>query len=796
MKVEIKYTPNTNIPAWLIQALNGNELMAGILANRGIDTPEKLKVFLEPEHYQPTDPFAFPNMEKAVELLLKAVEEGKHFCVYGDYDVDGVTSTTILVTMLQSLGANVRYHLPNRFTEGYGMNARIVKQLAGEVDFILTCDCGISNHTEVALAKSLGMTVVVTDHHHLPETLPAADAIVTPKLLPDDHPAHHLPGAGMAYYLALALLARLGRVEEGEGLLDLVAMAIVADVVPVLDENRYLLWKGLPALANTQRPGLVELFQQCGLTPMEMTEETIAFQLAPRLNAAGRIASAQLAVELLLTTDAMEAKTLARQLDQVNTRRKEMSEAIQEEALRLLENEPSGHPIILYQPHWHEGILGIAASKLCEDHHVPVLLMSLKEDGKTITGSARSIAGLHIYEALQQCEPFLLKFGGHAGAAGFSLHRDKVTVFQKSMDKILSDELLRLGQVKTIRVDGQLPLTQITPRLYHDLQRLAPFGEANPLPLFLCNDVEVIYHRPTTDEKHLRLIVKQEEVQHPAIWWWSGKTRIARKVDLVYSIGLNRWRDKEELQLILAHAADKALPPSAEPIMAMLAMPIFEIEDRRNWRELGQSMIEESAAVYFDEGVGPSEFAHAVDRYDFVTADTLVLLSCPPGMRVLYELVFTIRPKKVVLAYSATILHPAEVFLKQLLLVLKEVITEDQGRCDIYQLAAAVGEMENTVSVGLRFLTAKGLIELESGALGDFTIRKGDHRVRKELAQTEAKLRELLEESRAFRKYLMKATTQQIHELITAYAMQTCDAERPLMTEKAGESIQRFQSIR
>lgn len=782
MKVEIKYLPQTPIPAWLGEELHGNELLAGILIQRGMDTPEKVRRFLDPERYEPTDPFAFPHMGDAVERLLQAVEAGKRFLVYGDYDVDGVTSTAILVGMLQSIGAQVRYHLPNRFTEGYGMNSRVVKDLAGEVDFILTCDCGISNHAEIELARSLGMTVVVTDHHHLPETLPVADAIVTPKLLPDEHPAYHLPGAGMAYYLAQAVFSQLGRGEEVTYFLDLVAMAVVADVVPLLDENRYLLRKGLPVLADTQRPGLRELFDLCGLNPAEMTEETIAFQLAPRLNAAGRMASAQLAVELLLTADEMAAKTLARQLDQVNTRRKELSEATQEEALRLLENESPGRPILLYQPHWHEGILGIAASKLCEDHHVPVLLMTLKEDGRTIVGSARSIPGLPIYDALRQCEPFLTRFGGHAGAAGFSLYRDKVTVFQKSMEKILTDELHRLGQMKTITVDGQLSLAQINARLYHDLQRLAPFGEANPQPLFLCNDTEVIYHRPTTDEKHLRLIVKQEEVQYPAIWWWSGKTRITRKVDLVFSIGLNRWRDKEELQLIVHHAQEKALPPSAEPILTLLAMPVFTIEDRRNWRELGESMVEAPDAVYFYEGVGTSEFQRQMDRYDFVSAETLVLLSCPPGMRVLHELIYAVQPKNLVLAYSATALQPAETFLRQLLAVVKHIVIERGGRCNVVQLAVATGEMENTVLLGLRYLAARGLIEVDNASPNELIVRKGDQVTRKELGQTEAKLKELIEESRAFRKYLIQAKPSQIEELVKAYAAQTLGEDSMQMT--------------
>lgn len=766
MKIEISQNNNLNdLPRWLLEAVKGNALLASILWQRGIDTEEKVQRFLDPARYTPTDPFAFPNMEVAVELIFSAVNAGKRICVYGDYDVDGVTSTAILVSLLRSLGADVCYHVPNRFTEGYGMNARVVTKLAKKVDLILTCDCGIANNKEVALARGLGLTVIVTDHHHLPEVLPPADAIVSPKLLPPDHPAGDIPGAGMAYFLALAILKRLERAEEARAYLDLVALAVVADVVPLKDECRYLLQQGLAALACTERLGLRELSKICGLNLLEISEEDIGFQLAPRINAAGRIKTAELAVNLLLAETEEEARTLARQLDQANITRKEISQEMHEEALTLLGEDFAGQPIILYQPHWHEGVLGITASKLSEDYHVPVLLMCAKEDSKTITGSARSIPGIHIFAELQKCVQFLTKFGGHAGAAGFSLTRDKISAFSKSMEKILADELAKIDDTKQVKVDGELALGEVDLQLYLALKKLAPFGEGNPVPLFSCREVEVIYHRSTTDEKHLRLIVKHGDTQHPAIWWWGGGAEIGRKVGLIYSIGLNRWHDKEEIQLIVNHVILKEPLESTEDLSRFKE---FALEDWRNWQELGRTLPAFTDAIYYHEGLEKVEVSKAIDRYYAGIAETLVLLSCPPGLRVLKELIFTLRPEKVVLAYGDLALQSSDpgVFLKNLLTIVKNIVKQRNGHTNIYQLSLLTGEMENVVILGLRYLAEKGLLDFEFSTPDHLFLRKGDGKVKQDLIRTEDKLQILLKESRSFRTYLLKKDLPQVKTLI------------------------------
>lgn len=775
--IQIRYNEQVTIPDWMLDQLNQNQLLAKILVQRGIDTPDGLQEFLNSEYYQPAEPAEFPNMEQAVQMIIEAVEKNQNICVYGDYDVDGITSTAILVHALRRIGAKVRFHLPHRFTEGYGMNERVVKRLAEEgVDLILTCDCGISNHYEVGVAKGLGMQVIVTDHHYLPDELPPADAIVTPKLLPEDHRAHNIPGAGMAYYLALGVLTALNRASEGEAYLDLVSLAVVADVVPLQKENRYLLQRGLPLLTHTQRPGLQQLFEICGIDSEVLNEETIGFQIAPRLNAAGRIATAQIGVELLLSADVDEAKGLARQLDQINTRRRELNEKMQEEAEALLGPNFIGRPIILYQPNWHEGVQGITASKLCETYSVPVLMMSLKEDGKTITGSARSIPGIHMYDALKECADFLDKFGGHAAAAGFSLQREKLIGFEKSMEQVLAQQLEQIGGVQEIEVDDCLLLSQITPKIYQDLQQLAPFGEANPVPKFLCPNAEVVYHRPTSNEKHLRLIFRESDIQYPAIWWWNGGAEFSSQVDLVYSIGLNRWQGREEIQLIVDQLVSKVALPKG--MVAPEESLVFAIEDQRNWRELGAKVPFIQNAVCFVEGAPRKEFEpggifsnsskeiQTMHRYELIQKENLVLLTIPPGLRIFKELLYMIRPKKVILAYSARNLRSNVEFLKELMGIVKFIIQQRKGKTNIYQLSTILSEMENTVTVGLKVLEEKGLIGVEFVGPETLLLKRGDGQSKRGLKTQEKKLKALLGESRAFRKYLLEVDPERIKSLI------------------------------
>ena len=766
MDIKVVYQDNIDIPEWMLAELDGNQLLAEILLQRGIDTLEEVQQFLNMDLYPATEAEEIPGVVEAVDLILEMIEANKKIYIYGDYDVDGITATTILVSLLRKLDADVSYHIPNRFTEGYGMNKEVIKRMADEdTDLIITCDCGISNLDEVAQARNLGMKVIVTDHHHLPDELPPADVILTAKLLEEEHRAHYISGASTAYFLIKGILSRLGNEKLATDYLDLVALSTVGDVVPLRKENRYLLKKGIPVLKRSNRPGLVQLLDVCNLKKEELSEEEIAFQIVPRLNAAGRIRSAKLGVELLLADNWVEAKQMAVELDQINKRRKEIGDEMLDEASELLGPDFAGKPVILYQPHWHQGIVGITAGRLSEEYHVPALLMTLKEDEKTITGSARSIPGIHIYDALKKCQQFLDKFGGHAGAAGFSLTRDKLTGFVKSMERVLNRQLTEQGRVKEIRVDSRLSLERINKATYRNLRKLAPFGEANPVPLFVTRDTEVVYHRPTSNDKHLRMIVKEGEVQHPAIWWWGGQVDISHRVDLIYSVGLNRWQGKEEIQLIVDQTVNRdQINESKIKKPAKLA---FEIEDYRNWRQIGRVLPEFEGVISHFEGLQKPNLDNLINRYQQAQGDSLILYTCPPGIRALRELVYLNRPERLILAYSNKTTQRPQDFMNNLLGIIKHVLKEKKGRINIYQLSALTGEMENTVLLGLRFFEDKGFITINFDGPDKLFISRGTGENIQGAKLKEKRLRELLKESRAFRKYMLKSSPDNIKRLIT-----------------------------
>lgn len=762
MEIVINNQKDIYIPDWLERELDGNKLLARILLQRGYNSPEKVKRFLDPEYYQSTDSSLFPGIEEAVDRVLAAVESRKKICIYGDYDVDGVTATVILLELIKKIKGRVVYHLPDRFKEGYGMNKGVIRRLASEVDLIISCDCGISNQEEILLAKELGLEVIVTDHHQLPDKLPPADFILSPKLLAEDHQAFNIPGAGMAYFLAVAIFKKIGREEESKEFLDLLSLAIVADVVPLLEENRYLLQIGLTELANTKRPGLIELFKVAGITDSKkITEEDIGFRIAPMLNSAGRLLKADLAAELLLANEEFVARKKTIELEDVNKYRKNLQDKIIEEVLGMLGKDYANQPIVLYRPQWNQGVIGIAASRLAEDYQVPVLLMCQKDGGKIVTGSARSIPGIHIFQLLKSCKRYLSKYGGHAGAAGFNLKRDSLSVFTKNISSLLAKELVVKDRVRRIDVDGELPLDLITKHDYYDLRSLAPFGEQNPKPKFIAYDTELIHSRTTTGDRHLRLILAQNGVQHSAIWWWAGEKKLDKKFDLIYSLGINDFQGERILQLIIDDILiDKK---QSEDVVRERKGLNFELLDYREWQVKKQELPVFANAAYFYEGLDSIKDKEIINRYQLTNKKTLVLLSSPPSLEIFRELIYANRPSRLILAYSKAEIFDGRFFLQQLTGLIKYIINKKGGQLDVYQLTALTGQLESTIVAGLQYLQAKGYISLNSFNPRYYIVREG----KIDCANTKKKyLKELISETISFQNYMLKVSLQKIKSMV------------------------------
>jgi len=548
------------VQAELAATLGVSELTAGVLVRRGYEDPDEARAFLAGE-LPPHDPFLLGDMGTACERIRAAIAEGRRICVHGDYDVDGIAATALAVLLLRELGADVDWHLPSRFDEGYGVRAETLARLADDgCGLVLTVDCGIAAAAEVAEARARGLDVIVTDHHRPGDELPACPIVAT---RPSDYPFPELCGTGVAFKLGQALLGA-----ESEALrrqLDLVAIATVADVVPLLGENRSLVIAGLRTLARTQRPGLRALMRSAGVDPAAVDTSAVAFRLAPRINAAGRLGHPATALELLLTDDERRAQELARELEELNRERQAVEDRILRAAVAQIDEWPEERRrrrgYVLAGEDWHEGVIGIVASRLVERYHRPVVLIAGTEE--LWKGSGRSIPAFDLHAGLAACSAHLDRFGGHRAAAGLSIRPEAVEEFASAFaahaDANLPDEELRPLTV----VDAVLPRTsRLTLDLCAELQRLAPFGLGNPAVTLLAPGCELGDLATVGDGKHLRFRVRGENGRDAgsAIAFRLGpqldRYRQVGRYDVAFRLEENRWNGTVAPQLVVQRIFD------------------------------------------------------------------------------------------------------------------------------------------------------------------------------------------------------------------------------------------------
>ena len=555
----------------LADALGVSETTATVLVRRGLEEPEAARAFLaaEPPRH---DPFALGDMRRAVERIRSAIAAGERICVHGDYDVDGISATAVAVLVLREAGGDVEWRLPSRFEEGYGLAAETIEQLAEQgVDLVVTVDCGITAVEEVARARELGLDVVVTDHHRPGETLPDCPVVAT---RPSEYPCPELCGTGVVYTLARALLGDDHPVVAG--VLDLVALATIADVVPLVDENRALAAAGLRTLARTSRPGLKALMRTARVDPAAIDATAVAFRLAPRINAAGRLGRPDLALELLLTDDPATARQLADTLEDLNRERQAVEERILREAVARVESWPAERRArrgyVLWDDGWHEGVIGIVASRLVERFHRPVVLVA--RSGEGWKGSGRSVADFDLHAGLAACASHLGRFGGHRAAAGLSIETECLDAFSEAFsvhaDAVLADADLR----PTTTIDAIVPAGALTLELAQELDRLAPFGLGNPEPTLLVASVEAAGAGTVGEGKHLRFRVRQQGRDGgSAIAFGLGgqldRLRDAARFDVAFRLKENRWNGTVAPQLVVRRLFDAAA--SYEALRAWLA---------------------------------------------------------------------------------------------------------------------------------------------------------------------------------------------------------------------------------
>lgn len=529
-----------------------------ILLNRGMTTPETIDHFLNPKLSDLRDPFEMTGMQEGCDRVSAAFMNNEKIIIYGDYDVDGITATSLLYIVLNKLGAQVDFYLPNRLTEGYGLSKDGIDDAKQKgVSLIITVDTGITAVEEIAYARSIGIDVVVTDHHEPGETIPDAATIINPKQLACTY-GDELSGVGVAFKFAQALYHTLNQDQrELDEHLDLVALGTAADIVPLVGENRILTRFGIAQIARTTKPGLKSLIFVSGLMGRKISTGQVVFILAPRINALGRLGDARQAIRLLATRDERVAAEIARQLDEENRRRKEIDEGTLQEALEQMReviDVEDDKAIVLAEEGWHQGVIGIVASRLVERYHMPTVLISVENGvGK---GSARSIPGFHLCEALKECEDLLIKYGGHKYAAGLSIKQENIEEFRVKFQDVSKRRLTEEDITPKLNIDYEIELTDIDDTLMGAIESFAPFGPQNMRPIFLTRNCEVLGQPYTVGNNHLRMKIRKGNAVFDVIGFGFGdmaKMISSRGclVDVVYVLEYNTYNDITKIQVQL-----------------------------------------------------------------------------------------------------------------------------------------------------------------------------------------------------------------------------------------------------
>jgi single-stranded-DNA-specific exonuclease len=570
----------------LSKTLGLSPVTAQVLYNRGLTTPEAAHAFLTAGREQIIDPFRLKDMDKAVPLIQRQIAAGRPIMVYGDYDVDGVTGTTILVLALRALGATVEYYIPNRFSEGYGLNVDALEEIHGRgFDFVLSVDTGVSANKEAEAAKAMGMTLVVSDHHEPGPVLPDVPALINPKRPDCTYPFKGLSGVGVAFKLAVALQA-----PNAWELLDIVTLGTIADMVPLVGENRAMVREGLAMLGATRRPGLKALMEVAGVK-QPVTATHIGFSLGPRINALGRMDSAMEGVELLVTEDPVRAAELARYLDERNRDRQDTEQAILAEAMQQAEVQSpreKEHVLVLAGEGWHHGVVGICASRVLDAFYRPAILLSV--EGEEARGSARSIPAFHMHRALLQVSDLFVKFGGHAAAAGMTLKsKDDVPVLRRRLNELGAQWLKPEDLVPELRIDATLTLDQVTEELMAELQRLEPHGIGNPGPLFAVEDVRVMDARTMgKEQQHLKLLLRGKGPLMEAVGWGLAPARPAptSRVQVAFQPEYNTYMGRRSLQLTMKDVQVISSPEDSGMPVNVAAVPLVTAEQCEGWDPL------------------------------------------------------------------------------------------------------------------------------------------------------------------------------------------------------------------
>jgi single-stranded-DNA-specific exonuclease len=746
------------IPASYSGGIGGHPLVASTLYQRGLHSLDDALAYINPDHYRPNPTSELPGLTLAIEMLMGAIDQKTPTCVWGDFDVDGQTATTTLVSGLRHFGVQVQHYIPVRGQESHGLNIdSLAAILNAGTKLLITCDTGISDIESVAYARAQGVEVIITDHHDLPDKLPNANAILNPKQLNPNHPFYTLPGVGVAFLLIKALGESLDDPEYAEILLDLAALGIVADVAELRGEARYLLQQGLPALRNTERIGLQALMKVAELDPANLTEEHIGFSLGPRLNALGRLGDTNPIVDFLTTEDPVQARLFANHLEGLNARRQLLTDQVFRSALEIVDRKPSylGYDVlILSHPTWPGGVVGIVASRLAERFGRPVILLTAPE-GEPARGSARSVLGVDITRAISQHYDLLHSFGGHPMAAGLSLDQKDIESFRQAISNTVAEQKAEVTP-EPLRIDANVELKEVDFEFVAAIERLAPFGQGNPPPVLAAKDVLINDQRVIgRSDDHLILNLADSEQNIFRILWWNGAGMAIPegRFDLAYTARRSTYRGREQIQIEWIDWRQLHDQPAV--IETGLQMEVIDHRNETDPEMYLTAILEiEEDVLLWREGL-VAERVTGVDRFGVQQAAALVIWTLPGSLEILNDVIKNVQPKRLYLFANDPGYSSSPEFVAGLAGLAKFTINHKNGRLNTEKLAVKLGYPTGTVEAGLEWLACRGDITIDNSEGVLWEIRAGGQASSQAEARTRI-LEECLQETTAFRQHYQR----------------------------------------
>jgi single-stranded-DNA-specific exonuclease len=749
-----------------LRAFCGSDFLAACLVRRGIRTVEQARSFLDSDQYQPASPLDLPDLGKGALRIWQAIQRQECIGVWGDFDVDGQTSTTLLVSVLRQLGGNVIYHIPVRASESHGINLPNLKTLIERgAQVVLTCDTGITAFEAADYCRENNIDLVITDHHTLGLQLPDAFAVINPQRLPEDHPLRTIPGVGAAYVFSQELTRLAGRPELADKNLDLVALGTVADVATLVQDARYHVQRGLRLLRAPQRAGLRQLYRQAEVNAARFSEEQIGFMVGPRMNALGRLADANPIVEFLTTQDEQNAAVFAAQLEGYNAERKFLTDEVFKSALAQLEAEPAlaeKPALILAHPQWPGGVIGIVASRLVELFNRPVILLAAPPD-HPMHGSARSVDGVNITSAIAAAREYLQGFGGHPMAAGLSFEADKFNPVRRKIWADITRQQTEQPFQRALPIEAYLKFEDLSFELAEQIEQLAPFGPGNPAPTLATRNLRAVdIQQIGKKEEHLKVLVEDENGQSRNVLWWHGDPDLVpqQRFDLAYTLRANDFRGQTQLQLEW-----KGYRLIADQTAEVRHSGSFDIIDLRQDPLANTAILAAAEKGALCWGEGPAAWPDGltvVNRTQLSPAPALLILSAPPDRAVLQEALTLVHPEQVLLASLGTPQDQFDDFMKHLSALIRYALVKYSGVLNFNQLAAICGHSPRTVQSGIEWLVSRGNIRLIETSQSGCVAAAGGVPNPDRAEQLRSQINNQLEETASFRKFYLRAAPQQI----------------------------------